>query len=80
MVGDHLTQLSDLIGRVQRTRTIMVQNLVLSGITIAALVPSAADGLLGLGKNCRNSDRGAVRSATTREPGWSRDRWEQVDR
>jgi cation-transporting ATPase G len=49
IMGDHLTHLPDLIGHARRTRTIMVQNLVLSGIIIAVLIPIAAAGLLGLG-------------------------------
>ncbi len=49
IMGDHLTHLPDLIGHARRTRTIMIQNLVLSGIIIAVLIPIAATGLLGLG-------------------------------
>ncbi|MEO6651961.1 MAG: cation-translocating P-type ATPase [Ilumatobacteraceae bacterium] len=49
IMGDHLTHLPDLIGHARRTRTIMVQNLILSGIIIVALIPIAAVGLLGLG-------------------------------
>ncbi len=49
IMGDRLTHLPDLIGHARRTRTIMIQNLVLSGIIIAVLIPIAATGLLGLG-------------------------------
>jgi len=49
IMGDSLTHLPDLIGHARRTRTIMIQNLVLSGLIIAALIPIAASGLLGLG-------------------------------
>ncbi len=49
IMGDHLNHLPDLIGHARRTRTIMIQNLVLSGIIIAVLIPIAATGLLGLG-------------------------------
>ena len=49
IMGDHLTHLPDLIGHARRTRRIMIQNLVLSGIIIAVLIPIAAAGLLGLG-------------------------------
>lgn len=49
IMGDHLTHLPDLIGHARRTRTIMIQNLALSGAIIAVLIPIAATGLLGLG-------------------------------
>lgn len=49
IMGDDLAHLPDLIGHARRTRTIMIQNLVLSGLIIAVLVPVAASGLLGLG-------------------------------
>ncbi|MEJ7801536.1 MAG: cadmium-transporting ATPase, partial [Ilumatobacter sp.] len=49
IMGDHLTHLPDLIGHARHTRTIMIQNLALSGIIIAVLIPIAATGLLGLG-------------------------------
>ncbi len=49
IMGDHLTHLPDLIGHARRTRRIMIQNLMLSGIIIAVLIPIAAAGLLGLG-------------------------------
>ena len=49
VMGDSLTHLPDLIEHAHRTRTIMIQNLVLSGLIIAVLIPTAAAGLLGLG-------------------------------
>jgi cation-transporting ATPase G len=49
VMGDNLTHLPDLIEHARRTRTIMIQNLVLSGMIIAALIPAATAGLLGLG-------------------------------
>ncbi|HAP77463.1 MAG TPA: cadmium-transporting ATPase, partial [Acidimicrobiaceae bacterium] len=49
VMGDSLTHLPDLIDHARRTRTIMIQNLVLSGMIIAVLIPAAAAGLLGLG-------------------------------
>jgi len=49
VMGDSLTHLPDLIEHAHRTRTIMIQNLVLSGMIIAVLIPTAAAGLLGLG-------------------------------
>ena len=49
VMGDHLTHLPDLIGLARRTRRIMLQNLALSGLIIAALIPIAAVGALGLG-------------------------------
>ncbi|WP_229022855.1 heavy metal translocating P-type ATPase [Actinomarinicola tropica] len=49
IMGDQLTHLPALVGHARRTRRIMVQNLVLSGLIIAALVPIAAVGMLGLG-------------------------------
>lgn len=49
IMGDDLTHLPDLIGHARRTRRLMVQNLVLSGLIIAVLIPVAATGLLGLG-------------------------------
>ena len=49
VMGDSLAHLPDLVEHARRTRTIMIQNLVLSGIIIAALIPTAAAGLLGLG-------------------------------
>jgi cation-transporting ATPase G len=49
IMGDSLTHLPDLIDHARRTRTIMIQNLVLSGMIIAVLIPTAAAGLLGLG-------------------------------
>ena len=49
VMGDSLTHLPDLIDHARRTRRIMIQNLVLSGMIIATLIPTAAAGLLGLG-------------------------------
>ena len=49
VMGDSLTHLPDLIEHARRTRRIMIQNLVLSGMIIAVLIPTAAAGLLGLG-------------------------------
>ena len=48
-MGDSLIHLDDLIGHARRTRTIMFQNLALSGVIIAGLIPVAAFGVLGLG-------------------------------
>ena len=49
IMGDDLTHLPDLISHARRTRTIMLQNLALSGLLIAILIPIAAFGVLGLG-------------------------------
>jgi cation-transporting ATPase G len=49
IMGDSLTHLPDLIDHTRRTRRIMLENLVLSGMIIAVLIPTAAAGLLGLG-------------------------------
>jgi cation-transporting ATPase G len=49
IMGDDLTHLPDLLSHARRTRTIMLQNLVLSGVLIAVLIPIAAFGVLGLG-------------------------------
>ncbi len=49
IMGDDLTHLPDLIGHARRTRSIMIENLVLSGLIIIVLIPVAAAGLLGLG-------------------------------
>ena len=49
IMGDDLTHLPDLIGHARRTRSIMIENLVLSGLIIIVLIPVAATGLLGLG-------------------------------
>ncbi len=49
IMGDDLTHLPDLISHARRTRTIMLQNLALSGLLIALLIPIAAFGVLGLG-------------------------------
>ena len=49
IMGDNLSHLPDLLEHARRTRRIMIQNLILSGMIIAALIPTAAAGLLGLG-------------------------------
>jgi cation-transporting P-type ATPase G len=49
IMGDQLTHLPDVLEFAARTRSIMVQNLVLSGLIIAVLIPVAAFGWLGLG-------------------------------
>jgi len=49
VMGDSLTHLPDLIDHARRTRRIMIQNLILSGMIITVLIPTAASGLLGLG-------------------------------
>lgn len=49
IMGDRLTHLPDLLDHAVRTRRIMIQNLVLSGLIIGALIPVAALGWLGLG-------------------------------
>ena len=49
IMGDSLIHLDDLIHHARRTRTIMLQNLALSGAIIAGLIPVAAFGILGLG-------------------------------
>ena len=49
IMGDRLTHLPDVLDHAVRTRRIMVQNLVLSGLIIAVLIPVAAFGWLGLG-------------------------------
>ena len=49
IMGDQLTHLPSLIIHARRTRRIMIQNLALSGLIIAVLVPVAGAGLLGLG-------------------------------
>lgn len=49
IMGDSLIHLDDLINHARRTRTIMFQNLALSGAIIAGLIPVAAFGILGLG-------------------------------
>ena len=49
IMGDDLTHLPDLISHARRTRTIMFENLALSGLLIATLIPIAAFGVLGLG-------------------------------
>jgi cation-transporting ATPase G len=49
IMGDRLTHLPDVLDHAVRTRRIMIQNLVLSGLIIAVLIPIAAFGWLGLG-------------------------------
>ncbi len=49
IMGDRLTHLPDVLDHALRTRRIMIQNLVLSGLIIAVLIPVAAFGWLGLG-------------------------------
>ena len=49
IMGDHLDHLPEAIDHAVRTRRIMLQNLVMSGLIIAVLVPVAGFGLLGLG-------------------------------
>ncbi|MDZ7679841.1 MAG: cation-translocating P-type ATPase [Acidimicrobiales bacterium] len=49
IMGDHLTHLPDLLIHARRSRRIMVQNLAMSGLLIATLIPLAGVGLLGLG-------------------------------
>ena len=49
IMSDDLSHLPGLVAHARRTRRIMVQNLVLSGLIIAVLVPVAGAGLLGLG-------------------------------
>lgn len=49
IMGDRLTHLPDLLDHAVRTRRIMIQNLILSGLIIAVLIPVAALGWLGLG-------------------------------
>jgi cation-transporting ATPase G len=48
IMGDNLTHLPDVLDHAARTRRIMIQNLVLSGLIIAVLIPVAAFGWLGL--------------------------------
>lgn len=48
IMGDQLTHLPDVLDHAARTRRIMIQNLVLSGLIIAVLIPVAAAGWLGL--------------------------------
>lgn len=49
IMGDRLTHLPGLLDHAVRTRRIMIQNLILSGLIIAVLIPVAALGWLGLG-------------------------------
>lgn len=49
IMSDRLTHLPDVIDHAARTRRIMIQNLILSGLIVAVLIPVAGLGLLGLG-------------------------------
>ncbi|MER3452614.1 MAG: cadmium-translocating P-type ATPase [Acidimicrobiia bacterium] len=49
IMGDRLTHLPDVLDHAVRTRGIIIQNLLLSGLIIAVLLPVAAFGWLGLG-------------------------------
>jgi cation-transporting P-type ATPase G len=49
IMGDRLTHLPDAIDHAVRTRRIMLQNLIVSGLIIAVLIPVAGLGWLGLG-------------------------------
>ncbi len=49
IMGDRLTHLPDVLDHAVRTRRIMIQNLVWSGLIIVVLIPVAAFGWLGLG-------------------------------
>ena len=49
IMGDSLTHLPALFTNARCSRTIMIQNLALSGLIIGTLIPVAALGLLGLG-------------------------------
>ena len=49
IMSDRLTHLPWLVGHARRTRRIIIQNLILSGVIIITLVPLAGIGLLGLG-------------------------------
>jgi cation-transporting ATPase G len=49
IMGDHLSHLPGVIDHARQARRIITQNLVLSGLIIAVLVPLAALGTLGLG-------------------------------
>ena len=48
LMGEDLRRLPDAIAHAQHARAVFVQNLVLSGLIIAVLVPLAALGVLGL--------------------------------
>jgi len=48
LMGEDLTHLPDAIAHAQRARRIMRQNLALSGLILAVLIPLAATGALGL--------------------------------
>lgn len=49
IMGDRLTHLPDVLDHAVRTRRIIFQNLLLSGLIIVVLIPVAAFGWLGLG-------------------------------
>jgi cation-transporting P-type ATPase G len=49
VMGEGLHHLPELIGLARRARRTMLQNLALSGLIIAVLIPTAATGALGLG-------------------------------
>jgi P-type E1-E2 ATPase len=49
IMGDNLTHLPDLFADARRSRTIMLQNLALSGLIIGVTIPVATFGLVGLG-------------------------------
>ncbi|MFM9607101.1 heavy metal translocating P-type ATPase [Streptomyces niveiscabiei] len=48
LMGEDLRRLPDAIGHTRAARRVLVQNLLLSGAILAALVPLAATGVLGL--------------------------------
>ncbi|WP_316685758.1 HAD-IC family P-type ATPase [Streptomyces sp. ST1015] len=48
LMGEDLRRLPDAIGHTRAARRVLVQNLLLSGAILAALVPLAAAGVLGL--------------------------------
>jgi cation-transporting P-type ATPase G len=49
IMGDHLSHVPGLVDHAHRARRIIAQNLVLSGLIIAVLIPLATVGALGLG-------------------------------
>ena len=49
IMSDNLDHLPGMLSHARRTRRIMIQNLVLSGLIITVLIPIAAFGVLGLG-------------------------------
>jgi cation-transporting ATPase G len=48
LMGEDLTHLPEVVAHARRAGRIMRQNLVLSGLIIAVLIPLAASGVLGL--------------------------------